>query len=86
LRLNINQHESSWLVGGSLGVLLKASRVRFLSLVAIYFAATITNGEGRTREGQNRVAAYPLTFFIVVEIGVAQNSLPIIVNVNLCVI
>jgi hypothetical protein len=31
-----------------------------------FFAATITDGEGRTREGQNGVAAYPLTFFIVV--------------------
>jgi hypothetical protein len=62
--LNINQHESSWLVGGSLDVLLKASKVQFLSLVAIFFAATITDGEGRTRERQNGVAAYPLTFFI----------------------
>jgi hypothetical protein len=53
-------------VSGSLGILLKASRVQFLSLAAIFFAATITDGEGRTREGQNRVAAYLLTFFIVV--------------------
>jgi hypothetical protein len=46
--LNINQHELSWLVGGSLGVLLKAFRVRFLSMVVIFFAATTR--EGRTRE------------------------------------
>jgi hypothetical protein len=53
-------------VGGSLGILLKASRVQFLSLATIFFAATIMDGEGRTREGHNGVAAYPLTFFIVV--------------------
>ena len=53
-------------MGGSLGVLLKTSRVRFLSLAAFFFVATITDGDGRTREGQNGVAAYPLTFFIVV--------------------
>jgi hypothetical protein len=37
-------------VGGTLGVLLKASRVRSLSFVAIFFAAgkTITDEEGRT--------------------------------------
>jgi hypothetical protein len=55
-------------VGGSLSVLLKTSKVRFLSLATFFFVATITDGDGRTREGQNGVAAYPLTFFIVVEI------------------
>jgi hypothetical protein len=57
--LNINQHESSWLVGGSLGILLKASRVRFLSLVAIFFAATITDGGGQNEGGAERGGSLP---------------------------
>jgi hypothetical protein len=66
-------------VGRSLGVLLKASRVRFLSLLVIFFAATITDGEGKTREGQNGVAAYPLTFFIVVEIRrLSDNTMSVL--------
>jgi hypothetical protein len=62
-------------VSRSLDVLLKASRVRFLSLVAIFFAATrflslvaIFFAATITDGGQNGMAAYPLTFFIVVEI------------------
>jgi hypothetical protein len=51
---------SSWLVGGSLGVLLKASRVRFLSLVAIFFAATITDGEGQNEGGAEGGGSLPL--------------------------
>jgi hypothetical protein len=55
-------------VGGSLGVLLKASRVRFLSLIAIFFAAIITDGGGQNEGGAERGGSLPLTFFIVVEI------------------
>jgi hypothetical protein len=51
-------------VSGSLDVLLKASRVRFLSLVAIFIAATITDG-GQNEGGAERGGSLPLTFFIV---------------------
>jgi hypothetical protein len=46
-------------VGGSLGVLLKASRVQFLSLVAIFFAATITDGGGQNEGGAERGGSLP---------------------------
>ena len=45
-------------MGGSLGVLLKASRVRFLSLVAIFIAATITDG-GQNEGGAERGGSLP---------------------------
>jgi uncharacterized membrane protein YadS len=46
-------------VGGSLGVLLKASRVQFLSLVTIFFAATITDGGGQNEGEAERGGSLP---------------------------